>query len=109
MAATATTCHAIWLDNVLSQITDEGSVPVMLYIDNKSVIDLTKNPVFHGRSKHIDIRLHFIWQCVESEEVIIKHVKTNQQKADVLTKTMPATKFEHMRKLLGVKTLQKTT
>lgn len=79
----------------------------MLYIDNKSAIDLAKNPVFHGRSKHIDIRFHFIRECVERGEVIVKHVKTNQQKADVLTKSMPAAKFEQMRKLLGVKNLQK--
>lgn len=107
MAATAAACQAIWLRNVPRQMTYEGSGPLMLYIDNKSAIDLAKNPVFHGRSKHIDIRFHFIRECVERGEVIVKHVKTNQQKADVLTKSMPAEKFEEMRKLLGVKNLQK--
>lgn len=108
MAATAAACQAIWLRNMLRQIADEGSGPVILYIDNKSAIDLAKNPVFHGRSKHIDIRFHFVRECVERGEIIVKHVKTEHQKADVLTKAMPAAKFEQMRKLLGVKDLQKT-
>lgn len=65
MAATAAACQAIWLRNILSRITSESIGPVTLYIDNRSVIDLAKNPMFHGRSKHIDIRFHFIRECVE--------------------------------------------
>ncbi|XP_074360286.1 secreted RxLR effector protein 161-like [Apium graveolens] len=68
MAATAATCQAIWLRNLLSKITGENVGPVILYIDNKSAIDLAKNPVFHGRSKHIDIRYHFIRECVERRD-----------------------------------------
>lgn len=52
MAATAAACQGIWLRNLLSQVTDESVGPVILYIDNKSAIDLAKNPMFHGRSKH---------------------------------------------------------
>lgn len=52
MAATAAACQGIWLHKVLSQVADVQEGPVVLYIDNKSAIDLTKNPVFHGRSKH---------------------------------------------------------
>ncbi|KAL8108047.1 hypothetical protein AgCh_024470 [Apium graveolens] len=55
MAATATTCQAIWIRNVLNQITDEKIGLVVLCVDNKSAIDLAKNRVFHGRSKHIHI------------------------------------------------------
>ena len=59
MAAT-TACQGVWLRNLFRQITDVGDDPVVIYIDDKSAIDLTKNPVFHGRSKHIDIPYHFI-------------------------------------------------
>lgn len=65
MAATAAACQGIWLRNVLSQITSKVIGPVTLYIDNMSAIDLANNPVFNGRSKHIDIRYHFIRECVE--------------------------------------------
>ena len=51
-------------------------------IDNKSVIELAKNPTFHDRSKHIDTRYHFIRECVEGKDVELAHVKTNDQIAD---------------------------
>lgn len=79
----------------------------MLYIDNKSAIDFTKNPVFHGHSKHIDVRYDFIDQCVDRREIVISHVSSDKQCADVLTKAMAAAKFEEMRYLLGIKNLIK--
>lgn len=56
---------------------------VVLYIDNKSAIDLAKNPVFHGKSKHKDIRYHFIRECVERGEIVLKHINTNEQGANM--------------------------
>ncbi|WCJ34767.1 Retrovirus-related Pol polyprotein from transposon TNT 1-94 [Euphorbia peplus] len=106
MAATAAACQGIWLQRVLSQISDMKAGPVILYIDNRSAIDLAKNPVFHGRSKHIDVRYHFIRECVEQGLIVIKHVSTNEQKADILTKALSAIKFEKMRNLLGVRELR---
>lgn len=106
MAATAAACQGVWLGKLLSRITDTKVYPVVIYIDNKSAIDLAKNPFFHGRSKHIDIRYHFIRECVERREIVIKHVSTREQRADVLTKAMTAEKFEKMRSLLGIQKLQ---
>ncbi|XP_074362525.1 secreted RxLR effector protein 161-like [Apium graveolens] len=74
MAATAAACQGIWLRKFLNQISDAYIGPMELYVDNKSAIDLSKNPVFHGCNKHIDIRYHFIRDCVERGEVILKHV-----------------------------------
>ncbi|KAL8093109.1 hypothetical protein AgCh_035123 [Apium graveolens] len=96
MAATAAACQAIWLRKLLGQITSEFVGPVILFIDNKSAIDLAKNPVFHGRSKHIDIRYHFIREYVECGEIIIKHVSTDMQRADSLTMALPVVKFEQV-------------
>ncbi|WOG95898.1 hypothetical protein DCAR_0415227 [Daucus carota subsp. sativus] len=107
MAATAAACQAIWLRNLLGKLTGGDIGPVILYIDNKSAIDLAKNPVFHGRSKHIDIRYHFIRECVERGEIVVKHIGTGDQRADVLTKAMATVKFERLRALLGIKNLQK--
>ena len=103
MAATAAACQAVWLRKLLTQITDYSIGPVTLFIDNKSDIDLAKNPVFHGRSKHIDIRYHFIRECVENEEIIVKHVSSEEQRADSLTKALTSVKFETTKTLLGVK------
>lgn len=106
MAATATACQGIWLRNLLGMITDVKVGPVVIYVDNRSAIDLAKNPVFHGRSKHIDLRFHFIRECVERGEVIIKHVSSEEQKADIMTKALSTAKYEKMRELLGVKNLR---
>lgn len=105
MAATAAACQAIWLRKVMMQIAGESIVPVVIYIDNKSAIDLAKNPTFHGRSKHIDIRYHFIRECVERGEIIVKHINSENQRADSLTKALFAVKFDRMRRLLGMKNL----
>lgn len=107
MAATAAVCQGIWLKKLLSHITDTTPGPVNLYIDNKSAIDLAKNPVFHGRSKHIDVRYHFIRECVERGEIVINHISSDKQCADILTKAMAIAKFEEMRSLLGMKNLAK--
>ncbi|XP_063942912.1 secreted RxLR effector protein 161-like [Daucus carota subsp. sativus] len=72
MAVTAAACQDIWLKNLLTQISDEKIGPVVTYIDNISAIDLARNPVFHGRSKHIGIRYHFIRQCVERGEIVVQ-------------------------------------
>ena len=70
-------------------------------MDNKSVIALTKNPVFHGRRKHIHRRFHFIREGVENE-LEVKHVPGNEQRADILTKSLGRSKFEEMRRLVEV-------
>lgn len=105
MAATAAACQAIWLRNVLKELTGEQVPPVLIYIDNKSAIDLAKNSVFHGRSKHIDVRYHFIRECIGRGEVVVKHVSGENQKADLLTKALFAVRFERLRNLLGIKAL----
>jgi len=60
MAATGAACQALWLKRLLSEITGWKEERITMKVDNISAIALVKNPVFHGRSKHIDIRYHFI-------------------------------------------------
>lgn len=102
MAAAATACQAIWLKGLLSDLTGGKEETVTLRVDNQSAIALIKNPVFHGRSKHINTRFHFIREYVERGEIKVEHVPGTEQKADILTKALPRIKFEEMRKLLGV-------
>lgn len=68
MAATAAACQASSLQNLFSDVTDDCVGPLVLYIDNNSAIDLAKNPVFHRRSKHINLRYHR--ECVERGELL---------------------------------------
>ena len=105
MAATATSKQALWLRNLISEITREKPKIVTLFVDNNSAIALMKNPVFHGRSKHIDLKYHFIRECIERGQIVVRRVGTEEQKADVLTKSMAAVKLSVMTHLIGVRDL----
>jgi len=78
MAATAAAMQAIWLRNLLSEVTSTKTKVVALFVDNNSTIALMKNPIFHGRSKHIDTRYHFIRECIERGQIVAKRVRTRE-------------------------------
>ena len=102
MAATEAAKQAIWLQELLSEVVGKHCQKVTIRVDNKSAIVLKKNHVFHGRSKHIHRRFHFIRECVENKQVQVEHVPGNEQKADILTKPLGRIKFKEMRSLIGV-------
>jgi hypothetical protein len=106
MAATEAAKQAIWLRRLISELTRNQPKAVVMYVDNNSAIALMKNPVFHGKSKHIDIKYYFIRECVENGHVVVKRVSTLGQKADALTKSMPTVKLGIMIHLLGVRQLE---
>lgn len=108
MAATSAACQAVWLRELLAVVTGLEKQKVLILIDNKSAIALSKNPVFHGRSKHIHTHFHFIREHVENEQVEVEYVKGNEQVADPLTKALACIKFLEMRPLLGVYELLST-
>jgi len=105
MAATYAAMQALWLRSLMAEITAKEPKVVTLYVDNNSAIALMKNLVFYGRSKHIDSKYHFIRECVERGQVAVRRVCTVEQKADALTKPLPAGKLAVMRHLLGVRDL----
>lgn len=59
------------------ELTGRNIAHVMLRVDNESALDLMKNHVFHGWSKHIDTRYHFIGKRVENGDLVVKHIGTN--------------------------------
>ena len=73
-----------------------------MFVDNKSAIALTENTMFHSRTKHIDIRHHFIRDHVEKKDVLIFFTPTAYQIADVLTKSLPKVRFIELRAELGL-------
>jgi hypothetical protein len=75
---------------------------ITLFCDNISAINISKNPVQHSRTKHIDIRYHFIRELVEEQTLVLEHIVTDQQKADILTKALDSLRFENLRQSIGV-------
>jgi hypothetical protein len=63
---------------------------------------LIKNPVYHGRNKHIQIRYHFVLECATEGRIEIQFVGTNNQLAGILTKPLPRVKFQEMKEKIGV-------
>jgi len=77
-----------------------GCVPIKC--DNTSVINLTKNHVLHSRTKHIEIRHHFLSDHVEKKVVSFEYVDTKDQLADIFTKPLPSEPFLKIRRELGI-------
>jgi hypothetical protein len=102
VAATTAACQGIWLARLLGEIKIEEAKAMVLNVDNKSAISLSKNPVFHDRSKHIEIRYHFIRECVENGKVQIEFVRSEEQLADVLTKALGRGKLQEQRTKIGM-------
>ncbi|KAM0001541.1 putative RNA-directed DNA polymerase [Helianthus debilis subsp. tardiflorus] len=109
MVATEAACQALWLRNLVSELTGKKAECVKILVDNEGSIALMKNPVFHGRSKHIDTKFHFIRECVDRDLIIVEHVSGDLQKADLLTKALPLIKFTEMKMLVGVEDFEKTS
>jgi hypothetical protein len=74
--------------------------PIAIYMNNSSVIALAKNLVFHDRSKHIDIRFHYLWDCITNKKVKVKYVNTQDQVTDILTKPLKHDVFAKLRDML---------
>ena len=85
-------------------LVDYGYVsdPMLVHCDNMSAINLTKNPVQHSRTKHVDLRHHFVRELVELKLVIIEHVSSEKQLADIFTKPLDFNTFLGLRKALGI-------
>lgn len=78
MATIASACHALWLRSVMGELTGNKPEMVKLFVDRKSTIALMKYPVFHGRSKHIETKFHFIRDCVERGQIVVEFVRSEE-------------------------------
>ena len=98
MTASTTACQAVWLQRLnVDLFTTDPTVPTML-VDNKSVIQLCKNPVFHDRSKHIEVRYHFIRECIEGGHLTVNFISSG----DILTKALGRVMFQKLCERIGI-------
>ena len=102
MAATTAACQGIWLARLVGEMLNVNVKQPRLLVDNKSAISLAKNPVFHDRSKHIELRYHFIRECVEEGRIYIDYICTNDQLADTFTKPLGRIRFLELRGRIGM-------
>jgi hypothetical protein len=102
IAAASGACQGVWLSRLLADLIRTEVKKFRLLIDNRSAQELSKNPVYHERSKHIDTRYHYIRECVSDGTVEVEHVSTDEQLANILTKPLARIRFVEMRRQLGV-------
>lgn len=106
VAATACAYQAIWLRKILGELHSPQTCPTHLYCDNNSAIKLSKNLVLHGRSKHIDVKFHFLRDLTKEEVIDVIYCKSEDQVADIFTKSIKIAAFTKLRSALGVCTLE---
>lgn len=91
-----------WLMRLLEELGVSNLKPVHLFCDNQSAIHIAKNPVFHERTKHIEIDCHFTRDKVMEGLIQLSYLPTKSQLADVLTKVLSPTQFQTLLHKLGM-------
>ena len=101
MAITEAVKEAIWLHRLLEDL-GVGQKHLVVHSDSQSAIHLAKNQVFHARTKHIDVRYHFVREILEEEEILLQKIRTEDNRADMLTEVVTRAKFEHCLDLVNI-------
>ncbi|MCO5561090.1 hypothetical protein L7F22_014711 [Adiantum nelumboides] len=101
VAASEVCKEAIWLGRPVTDLGIKEETP-MLPCDSQSAIQLACNPVYHSKTKHVDVKYNFIREMVEDKQIQLVKVHTTDNPADLLTKGLLGKSFAHCRKLLGV-------
>lgn len=91
----------VWTRQLLSNIGVKQEQTI-LNIDNVAAETLIKNPTFHKRTKHIDVKFHYTRELIKNSSIKVQHVKSSDQLADILTKSLTRAKFENNRKLINL-------
>ncbi|KAG8498902.1 hypothetical protein CXB51_005261 [Gossypium anomalum] len=109
MAITEACKEAIWLKGLFSELNEDLQIST-IFCDSQSAIFLTKDQMFHERTKHIDVRYHFVRDIIARGDIVVSKINTHENPADMMTKSLPITKFEHcldLEVLLAKVTLKK--
>jgi hypothetical protein len=103
VGATHASKELIWLRRLVGEIFRPLTFPIKLRSDNQSAIALARSEgQFHARSKHIDIRWHFIKFCIKDESIELIYCPTEEMVADIFTKPLPNTKIKKFSQGLGL-------
>ena len=108
IALSLATQEAVWLKRLLTELRVPNQ-PVVLMEDNQGAIAIAKNPIAHSRTKHIDIRYHYIREALQDGEINLLYCPTDEMTADLLTKLIPKGKFEKLWSAMGMQFTTEST
>ena len=92
--------ECMWLVQLMKDLHQPVKGAVPLYCDNKSAIQLAENPIFHARTKHVEVHYHFLREKVLNGEIYMKQINTNEQIVDIFTKGLSNIKFSEFQRQL---------
>ena len=95
------TTECIFIGQLLTEIINKNAFPIQIFEDNQSCIKLS-NTLETKRTKHIDVKHHFVRDCVTTNKIVLSYVSTSEQIADIFTKALPVVKFKYFREKLHV-------
>ena len=90
------TCELIWLKHLLKEIQFGDTMQMTLVCDNQAALHIASNPVFHERTKHIEMDCHFIREKIQSRDIKTRFVNSNDQLADVFTKSLRGPRISYL-------------
>lgn len=102
IAAVLCATQGVWMARVLGKIGQSLEDCITIKCDNSSTIQLSKNPIHHGRSKHIEVRFHYLRELTGEGKVKLIHCGTQDQVADIMTKPLKLETFEKLKRMLGL-------
>ncbi|KAL8100716.1 hypothetical protein AgCh_032828 [Apium graveolens] len=97
-----TCCELTWIVSLLTEMQFSDLTPIQLFCDNKSALHIASNPVFHERTKHIEIDCHLVRQKLQTGLIATQHVASVNQPADVFTKALASSQLHYLLSKLGV-------
>ena len=97
MAATINCSNIVWFKQFSERMKVEIKEPVVMYCDNTSAINISKNPMMHSKTKHIAIKYHFVRELVQDKEIRLEYVHTKEKIVDIFTKPLPKDAFLYLR------------
>ena len=105
VALSAATQEEVWLNSLLLDIKATPQIPVVIKEDNQGTIVVARNPISHNRTKHIDIKFHYVREALEDGIIDLIYCPTEQMAADILTKPLTHQRFDTLRLEMGLKNL----
>ena len=102
VALSSATQEALWLNQLITELKKKPEKPMVIHEDNQAAMSMAKNPQYHEREKHIDIKVHFVRDNANKRTIELEYCQSTDMVADMLTKGLPRNTFDRLRDMAGV-------